>query len=436
VKKIAVIGAGHMGLVCAYELSKRGYCVDVFEREQEIGGMSAHFDFSGLSVEKFYHYITKCDNYLINLLKELDLYRYLNWTETKMGFYYNGRLYKWGGPIELLQFKGAGLIEKARYGFHVFYCGKLKNWQKLDNLSAVNWIKKWEGKKGYFKFWDNLFELKFGNLKDEASAPWFWSRISILAQSRKNIFKEVLGFMNGGSNTLLKKLQTEIEKNGGSIYLNSPIKSIDFQNGAVSSITTDNKQIPYDIVISTIPLQYLNKLAKLPLNEAESLKSLENIGCVCVAVKVSRSVTNNFITNIADDRLGVTGIIDYSNLNVKLAMGGGGVIVYVPFYLHSAEEKYHAPDSFFFEKSVECICTVNPAISRNDITDMHISRYEYAQPVPTVNFLAKLPSMYSDERKGFYFADTAFGYPKERSINESINIAKKLAAVAAGREAL
>jgi protoporphyrinogen oxidase len=422
---MAVIGAGPMGLVCAYELSKQGFTVDVFERGHEIGGMSAHFDFSGVSVEKFYHYITKCDDHLIDILHELDLYKYLNWTETKMGFYYNGKLYKWGGPIELLQFKGAGLIEKARYGLHVFYCGKLKNWQKLDNLSAIQWIQKWEGKKGYLKFWDNLFELKFGSLKYEASAPWFWSRISILAQSRKNIFREVLGFMDGGSSTLLKKLQTEIEKRGGRIYLDAPVRNINFQNGAVNSITVDDKQLDYPIVISTIPLQYLNKLAKLPAVEAEMLKNIENVGCVCVAVKTNTTVTDNFITNIADDRLGVTGIIDYSNLNTKL--GGGGAVVYVPFYLHSAKEKFHAPDDFFFEKSAECIHAVNSHISGNDIKEMRIFRYEYAQPVPTVNFLAKLPPMYSDERRGFYFADTAYGCPRERSINESINIAKKLA---------
>jgi protoporphyrinogen oxidase len=429
-KKIAVIGAGPMGLVCAYELSKQGYRVDVFERGQEIGGMSAHFDLLGLSVEKFYHYITKCDTYLFDLLKELDLYQRLNWTETKMGFYYNGKLYKWGGPIELLQFKGASLIEKARYGFHVFYCGKLRNWRKLDNLTTVNWIKKWEGENGYLKFWDNLFELKFGNLKNIASAPWFWSRISILAQSRKSIFKEVLGYLSGGSLTLLGKLQSEIEKTGGNVYLDSYVKNIIFKNDRVNSLVFNDKHLDYDVVVSTIPLQYLNSLAKLSHNEAKMLKNIENVGCVCVAAKTSTTVTKNFITNIADDRLGVTGIIDYSNLNTELSEG----VVYVPFYLHSAGEKYHEPDKFFLEKAAECICTVNPNISVNDIKYMRVFRYEYAQPVPTVNFLAKLPPMYSDARKGFYFADTAFGYPRERSINESINIAKKLAAVVVERE--
>jgi protoporphyrinogen oxidase len=108
--------------------------------------------------------------------------------------------------------------------------------------------------------------------------------------------------------------------------------------------------------------------------------------------------------------------------------------VYVPFYLHSAGEKYHAADDAFFEKAAECICTVNKSIARCDIKEMRIFRYEYAQPVPSVNFLEKLPPMYSDGRKGFYFADTAFGYPRERSINESIDIAKRLARAVIERE--
>jgi protoporphyrinogen oxidase len=436
-KKVAIIGAGPMGLVCAYELSKQGYKADIFERGQEIGGMSEHFDFSGISLEKFYHSIAKCDDYLFDLLKELDLYKYLSWTETKMGFYYNGKLYKWGGPVELLQFKGASLIEKARYGFHVFYCGKLKNWKKLDNLTAVDWIKKWEGEKGYLIFWENLLRLKFDKLKDIVSAPWFWSRISKVAQSRKNIFKETLGFISGGSLTLLKTLQQKIEACGCGIYLGNTVERINFQNERVTSLIINGKQHDYDVVISTIPLQYLNKLAKLPVKEAECLENMDNIGCVCVVVKTNITVTDSYITNIADEKLGVTGIIEYSNLNSELKekiAGGGGAIVYVPFYLHSASERYHESDEFFFEKSVECLCLMNQSISRANIKDMRVFRYEYAQPVQTINFSAKLPPMYSSERKGFYFADTAYGYPRERSINESIKIVKKLTEVVIAHE--
>ena len=43
-KQIAVIGAGPMGLMSAYELAKKGHQVTLYESDDRIGGMSAHFD--------------------------------------------------------------------------------------------------------------------------------------------------------------------------------------------------------------------------------------------------------------------------------------------------------------------------------------------------------------------------------------------------------
>ena len=36
--KVAVVGGGPGGLICAYELSKRGYAVTIFERNSKLGG--------------------------------------------------------------------------------------------------------------------------------------------------------------------------------------------------------------------------------------------------------------------------------------------------------------------------------------------------------------------------------------------------------------
>ena len=56
-KKVAIIGGGPMGLTCAYELSKKGFDVTVFEKDDKLGGMSASFEFGGVTIEKFYHFI-------------------------------------------------------------------------------------------------------------------------------------------------------------------------------------------------------------------------------------------------------------------------------------------------------------------------------------------------------------------------------------------
>ncbi len=50
-----------MGLAAAYHAAKAGHEVIVLEAAPDAGGMAAHFDFDGLSIERFYHFVCKAD---------------------------------------------------------------------------------------------------------------------------------------------------------------------------------------------------------------------------------------------------------------------------------------------------------------------------------------------------------------------------------------
>ena len=54
--KIAIIGAGPMGLAVSYELAKNGINNTIFESDDRLGGMAASFNFSGLEIERYYHF--------------------------------------------------------------------------------------------------------------------------------------------------------------------------------------------------------------------------------------------------------------------------------------------------------------------------------------------------------------------------------------------
>ncbi len=205
--KTAVLGAGPMGLMCALELLKAGHDVDIYERDDRIGGMSASFDFDGLAIERFYHFICKTDYPLFELLAELGLSDRLKWTDTKMGFFWKGRLYKWGTPQALLRFDGLSLIEKFRYALQVMKTKNISDWTALDKVSAVSWLKKWLGQHAYDVLWHRLFWLKFYELSDQLSASWLGTRIKRVALSRRNLLQESLGYLEGGSATLLAALR-------------------------------------------------------------------------------------------------------------------------------------------------------------------------------------------------------------------------------------
>jgi protoporphyrinogen oxidase len=158
-KNVAVVGAGPMGLAVAYQAARDGHHVTVFEADDRIGGMTATFDFDGLSIERFYHFICASDRPLFELLEELGIQDKLRWKETRMGYYYQGGVYPWGNPVALLRFPGLGLISKLRYGAHAFLSTKRKDWRPLDHLEATQWIRKWVGTEAFDILWRRLFDL-------------------------------------------------------------------------------------------------------------------------------------------------------------------------------------------------------------------------------------------------------------------------------------
>jgi protoporphyrinogen oxidase len=148
-QRIAVLGAGPMGLAVAYQLALDGHQPIIFEADDRVGGMTAGFDFGGLTIERYYHFHCISDCAFLQMLDELGLSDKMHWVETKMGYWYQNKLQAWGNPIALLKFHGLGWIAKFRYGLHAFLATKRKDWQPLDDVEAISWIKRWVGDEAY-----------------------------------------------------------------------------------------------------------------------------------------------------------------------------------------------------------------------------------------------------------------------------------------------
>ena len=232
-----------------------------------------------------------------------------------------------------------------------------------------------------------------------------------------------MGYICGGSRVVIDALECEIKKRGGVIHTGVPVGQIHLNNDKTEGITVNGKFLPFENVISTIPIQYINKLAPgLPADDKVKLDKLDNVGVVCIILKLSEKLTDNFWLNITDQRMDIPGMIELSNLNTELQKN----ILYIPFYLHRNNPKYSEPDNVFIEKAKRYIQWVNPGITADKVFDIRVFRYEYAQPLATTGFLEKLLPIKSEKRRGFYFADTAYCYPEDRSIQESVRIAKEI----------
>jgi protoporphyrinogen oxidase len=424
-QRIAVLGAGPMGLAVAYQLALDGHHPVVFEADDRIGGMTASFDFGGLDIERYYHFHCTSDHAFLKMLDELGIGNQMRWVETKMGYWYQGRLQPWGNPLALMRFQGLGLVPKIRYALHAFLSIKRNNWRPLDNVEATGWIRRWVGQEAYDVLWRKLFELKFYDFSDKLSAAWIWSRIRRIGRSRYNLFREKLGYLEGGSDTLLRALRSAIEARGGEIRLSTPVQKVGISEGRVTGVELTTGLEDFETVISTVPLPYVSRLMPdLPVDILDRFKAVKNIAVVCVIAKLRKSVTRNFWLNTNDPEMDIPGVVEYSNLRPLREH-----VVYVPFYMPGEHPKFAESNDVFLQKVRRYLTKINPSLTDADFVDMRASRYRHAQPICDPGYLHKLPPMKLPVR-GLWVADTSYYYPEDRGISESIEFGRNMAKAA------
>lgn len=423
--RYAIIGAGPMGLMAAIDLLVAGHSVDLYERDDRVGGMSAVFPFAGYDIERYYHFVCKTDYPLFDLLDRLNLSDRLKWTDTNMGFFYNGKLYDWGTPLSLLKFPHLDLISKFRYGLMAMRVKSINNWETLDTINAKDWIRDQIGGKAYDILWRSLFELKLHEYTANTSAAWIGTRIKRVALSRRSINQETMGYIEGGSSILLDAMKDFIEKRNGNIFLSSKVDKVTSVAGCATGLIVNGVAKSYDKILSTVPIQYVPTfLPELPEYYLKKIKSIQNIPVACVILKMKRQVTDKFWLNINDPTIGIPGLIEYSNLNPDTKG-----VVYAPFYMPKTHPKWQHSNDQLIEEVKKYIKKVNPEIQPEDFVAAHCHRYEFAQTICPPGFYKMLPDMVTPI-KNFFMADTAYYYPEDRSICESVSTASKLARTA------
>jgi protoporphyrinogen oxidase len=423
---IAVIGGGPMGLAVAYHLTRAGQQVEVFEAGPVVGGMSASFDFEGLAIERYYHFICTPDQPLFDLLEELGIADKLQWRKTRMGYFYEGKLHRWGDPIALLRFPHLSLIEKVRYGLFALSATRRNNWQQLDRRNAVEWLTAWLGPRAYSRMWQGLFNLKFYHFTDNLSAAWIWTRIRRIGRSRYNLLQEKLGYMEGGSELIMNRLREEIQSRGGRVHLLAKVDEVVTDQDRVTGLRLGQEVRAFDRVISTIPTPYVPAMIPtLPPAILAQLRSINNVAVVCIIVKLARSLTENFWLNVVDQGMDIPGLVEYTRLNDWIQ---DQHIVYIPYYLPVDHPLYQAEDQEFFDKVQGYLKQINPELRDEDFIAIRASRYRHAQPVCEPGFGDKLPPIRLP-LEGLYAADTSYYYPEDRGISESVDLGKTIAAM-------
>ena len=424
--KVAVIGAGAMGLATAYYTLKAGHRVTVYEADQIPGGMAAHFDFGGLSIERYYHFVCKADRPTVELLAELGIGDKMRWVGTSMGVFTGGRVHEWGNPVALLKFPYLSSVEKICYGLMMFLATKRKSAGDLEFVSSRAWIETWCGKRVYEVMWRPLFDLKFYEFADNISAAWLWTRLKRVGTSRRSLMQEELGYIDGGSGTLVRALVSAIEAMGGEVRLGRAVEEVTITDGRVTGVKAGGVAEPYEAVISTVPTPLVSRMIpSLPESLKRAYDAIKNIGVVCLIFKLRRSVTPNFWMNVSDPEIKIPGFVEFSNLRST-----GHTIVYVPYYAPVDNPIWRRSEAELLDEAFGYLKRVNPALTDADRLDAAAGRLLYAQPVCPPGFGSMIPKTQTPI-VGLQIADTCFYYPEDRGVSEGVRWAKIMASAVA-----
>jgi protoporphyrinogen oxidase len=432
---IVIIGGGYTGLMASYELAKKGKKVTIIEKENELGGLARSFDVgSGVQLERFYHHWFTNDKHIVGLISELGLSKNIIWNETNTGMYYSNNFYKLSSPLDLLKFTALSFIGRIRLGLLTIRARHIKDWKKLENYTAEEWLIKNVGKKVYEVVWEPLLKGKFGIYKDKVSAVWIWNKLKLRGGSRDKKGGEALAYYKGGFAALTEQLKKIITENGVEIIKDSLVKSIVHHNNNIVGVELNNgKVINCNKVISTIALPLLTKIynnSNFFSNRAveayrKKISSIEYIGNVCLVLVLNKSLSSTYWTNVNDPDFPFVALIEHTNFEPTSTYSGKH-IVYLSKYLPTTDKLYAMNKSQLLEFSLPFIKRMFSQFEDQWLDEVYLWKEAYSQPIVTKNYSNKIPE-YQSPIDGLYVSCMAQIYPEDRGTNYAVMQGKKVA---------
>jgi protoporphyrinogen oxidase len=425
-----IIGAGFCGLTAAHELAKRGIRVTVLEQEPEIGGLAGSFVVNGTRLEKFYHHWFTSDHFIVELIHELGAGDQIVLRSTRTGIFYANSIFRLSSPLDVLRFDPLPPIDRIRLGLLAVRARRIRDWRKLENLSAAKWLRQMTGKKVYEVVWEPLLRGKFGLYAEDVSAVWFWNKLKLRGGSRSKGGGEKLAYYRGGFAALADRLAAQIRERGGTIRTGAPVTQLVASETQCLGVVVEGEFLPADIVVATPALPIVADLLAPHLSRdyVAGLRRIKYLANLCLVLELDRSLSRTYWLNVNDPEFPFVGVIEHTNFEPPETYGGRHV-VYLSKYLPETESYFRMSNEEVLSYTLPYLKRIFPTFDREWIRVYHVWRARHSQPVVECNYSQLIPT-YTTPLLGLYIASMAQIYPEDRGTNYAVREGRRVAACA------
>jgi protoporphyrinogen oxidase len=446
--RVAVIGAGVAGLVCAYRLSQDGHACDVYERWPGLGGQAATLDVGGGALlERYYHHLFTSDRHIVALYDELGMGDELEWHPSSMAFFVDGRQWAFNGALDLLRFRPLPPAARLRMGVAVLALQRrAKEVGPFESITAREWIESRMGRAPWRKIWGPLLRGKFGERAEDISMAWLWSKLTLRRQLEGDEARhEQLGYPRHSWELLFDALRAAIETAGGRVLIDRPAAALRrardgaglvVHAGARGSFRSghdprtfarlDGAGERYDAAVATVPNDVFERLLDDDLASAigapylDRLRATEYHTALCLLLELDRRFSPFYWTNIAEPEVPFVGLIEHTNF-IDPARYGGRRFLYVANYLAPGDPLLALTAEQLLAAYEPGLRAVQPAFSRDWIRARWLHREPAAQPIVTVGYHERIAPLRTGV-PGLVLANTTQIYPEDRGTNYSVRL--------------
>lgn len=436
--RVGIIGAGAAGLAAAYELGLQGHRAAVYERADFLGGQASTFDVGGARLEKGYHHWFTSDTDIVDLTHEIGLGHQVRWIDSSVGTLWDGRIYPFVTPMDLLKFTPLSLVDRMRLGLTTLYLQRQKDFRKYERITADEWLRRHSGKRGYEVFWGPMLRGKFGDdyYKDVGMA-WMWGKVQTRVKSRgKGMVKEKLGYPIGSFGEVFDALADKVREQGGEVHLSAAVERVDARDGKSVGMRValdggSARDERFDAVIATTPSYLFPRLVDgLPGDYLRRLTDVNYMAAVLVILVLDQPLTNVYWLNVADRSIPFVAAIEHTNL-IGPEHYGGKHIVYLSNYLSADHPMFRMGHDEILREYLPHLRKINPDFSPSWIETSYHHRVGAAQPIIGTNYSERIPAHRTPFR-GLYLANTTQVYPEDRGTNYSVRMGRDVARMVMG----